>query len=185
MRHKLHFVVQQHNATHMHWDFRLEMDGVLVSWVLPKGPSTDPAVKRLAIRVGDHEYSYRNFEGVITGEQYGAGQVIIWDQGEYTPNIQDCGDTTNLHQSWLSRGTLEFTLHGQKLKGRWILLKTAKKLYDEDTWLLIKSNDNHAKTGDIVLERPESVMSGKTVTQITEEDGSLRGDTWDEVMNND
>lgn len=170
------FVVQQHHATHMHWDFRLEMDGVLVSWAIPKGPSMDPAVRRLAIRVVDHEYSYKDFEGVITGDQYGAGKVIIWDKGRYEPAGLD--SPLNLHDTWLSGGKLEFNLHGEKLKGLWSLLKTGSKQYGEDAWFLVKKRDEFAYQGEIVKERPESVVSGKLVDEITEEDGCLGCEQW-------
>ncbi len=163
------FVVQQHHATHMHWDFRLEMDGVLVSWAVPKGPSIRPSEKRLAIRVEDHVYGYKDFEGVIPGNDYGSGKVIIWDRGEYKP--KDVDPECNLHDKWLSGGVLEFTLYGSKLKGDWVLVKTKKRLYGEDSWLLIKKNDSYAGSGNIVEMCPNSVLSGKTVDQINEEDG--------------
>jgi bifunctional non-homologous end joining protein LigD len=173
----LRFVMQQHHATHMHWDFRLEMDGVLVSWAVPKGPSTDPSVKRLAIRVNDHEYSYRNFEGIIAGNHYGSGKVIIWDEGQYCPH--GVMDTADLHNSWLEQGVLEFTLYGSKLKGLWSIFRTKNRLYNEDSWLLVKKKDAHADAAEITRERPESVRSGKTVEQVTEEDGCLGSDSWD------
>ncbi|MCR3923584.1 MAG: DNA ligase, partial [Firmicutes bacterium] len=136
------FVVQQHHATHMHWDFRLEMEGVFVSWAIPKGPCADAKVKRLAFRVEDHVYGYKDFEGIIPGNDYGSGKVIIWDQGEYEPHEIEA--TSDLHQNWISRGKLQFSLKGNKLKGEWVLVRTAKRLYGEDTWLLIKRKDSHA-----------------------------------------
>ncbi|EEG76427.1 DNA polymerase ligase N-terminal domain-containing protein [Dethiobacter alkaliphilus] len=175
---KLSFVVQQHDATHMHWDFRLEMDGVLVSWAIPKGPSLNPANKRLAIRVVDHEFSYKDFEGVITGDDYGAGKVIIWDSGYYEPAGAD--PAADLHRSWLADGKLEFTLYGEKLKGQWALIKTKSKQYGEDSWLLIKKKDEFAAEEDILEKERKSVVSGKSIEEITEEDGTLSSDSWDE-----
>lgn len=172
---KLLFVVQQHRATHMHWDFRLEMDNVLVSWAVPRGPSTDPSVRRLAIRVVDHVFSYKDFEGVITGDGYGAGQVIIWDEGTYEP-VNFSGE--NLHDEWLAGGVLEFRLHGHKLKGLWVLFKTKGRRFGQDSWLLVKKKDEFAGTGEIVHEQPYSVRSGKRVEQVTEEDGRLDGDSF-------
>ncbi|NLZ92456.1 MAG: DNA ligase [Firmicutes bacterium] len=166
------FVVQQHHATHMHWDFRLEMDDVLVSWAIPKGPSTDPQTKRLSFRVEDHVYGYKDFEGIIPGNDYGSGKVIIWDRGEYLPLGRY--SQQNLHQTWLDSGKLEFELKGQKLKGGWNLIRTSKRLYGEDTWLLIKKKDQYASTGEIVHDLPNSVVSGKTIAEITARDGVFR-----------
>lgn len=170
---QLRFVVQQHKATHMHWDFRLEMDNVLVSWALPKGPSTDPSVRRLGIRVVDHVLSYKDFEGVIKGDSYGAGQVIIWDEGTYEP-VNFTGE--NLYDEWLPGGTLELRLHGHKLKGLWNLFKTKGRRFGQDSWLLVKKKDEFACLGEIVQEQPYSVRSGKRVEQVTGEDGCLNGD---------
>ncbi len=166
------FVVQQHHATHMHWDFRLEMDGVLVSWAIPKGPSIDPQVKRLSFRVEDHVYGYKDFEGIIPGNDYGSGKVIIWDRGEYLPLGVD--PQPNLHQTWLAKGILEFELKGKKIKGGWNLIRTAKRLYGEDSWLLIKKKDEYAGKGEIVYDLPNSVVSGKTIAEVTADDGVFR-----------
>jgi bifunctional non-homologous end joining protein LigD len=171
------FVVQQHHATHMHWDFRLEMGGVLVSWAIPKGPSLNPNDKRLAIRVEDHNYSYKDFEGIITGDQYGAGKVIIWDTGTYEPVGFQTDE--NIHEVLLKEGKLEFTLYGVKLKGLWALFKTGSKRYGEDSWLMVKKKDEFVNTDTITKERPESVVSGKKVDEVTENDGCLACDTWD------
>ncbi len=141
------FVVQQHAATNMHWDFRLEVDGVLKSWPLPKGPSLDPADKRLAQMVEDHPYEYRTFEGVIPKGEYGGGQVIVWDEGIYTPD--EGGETSWNAKAEGSRrmlegieaGKLSFTMRGHKLKGSFTLVKTA---YNKNSWLLIKHRDEYA-----------------------------------------
>lgn len=163
------FVVQQHHAMHMHWDFRLEMDGVLVSWAIPEGPCTDPRIERLTFRVEDHVYGYKDFEGIIPGSDYGSGKVIIWDQGEYEP--QNVAVVGQLHETWLAAGKLEFTLYGDKLKGSWILTRTPEKLYGEETWFLSKKPDQYAGSGEIVQDRPQSVVSGKTVAEVSEQDG--------------
>jgi bifunctional non-homologous end joining protein LigD len=175
---KLSFVVQQHNATNMHWDFRLEMDGVLVSWAVPKGPSTDPAVKRLAIQVEDHNFDYKDFEGIISGEHYGAGKVIIWDEGYYEPvNLPD--EASSLHDDWLAGRDIKFVLHGHKLKGLWGLFLTAGGRFGPNSWLMVKKKDEFAAPGEIVREKPESVRSGKTVDEVSEADGCIGCETWD------
>src|SRR3972149_2406784 len=135
------FVVQQHAATRMHWDFRLEVDGVLKSWPLPKGPSLNSKDRRLAGMVEDHPYDYRNFEGVIPKGEYGAGQVIIWDEGIYTPDEdgttswddKEEGSKRMLRE--IEAGKTSFTLQGRKLRGSFSLIKTK---YRENSWLLIK-----------------------------------------------
>jgi bifunctional non-homologous end joining protein LigD len=164
------FVVQQHAARRMHWDFRLEVDGVLKSWPLPKGPSLDPREKRMAVMVEDHPYEYRNFEGVIPQGEYGGGQVIIWDEGTYTP---DEGGRTSWNDKQegnrrmlegLKKGKLSFTLRGHKLKGSFTLVKTR---YSKDSWLLIKHQDEYATSRD-VLEQDRSVRSGLTIQDLKE-----------------
>jgi bifunctional non-homologous end joining protein LigD len=122
------FVVQKHAATSLHYDLRLEWKGVLLSWAVPKGPSSDPATKRLAMRVEDHPVEYADFEGTIPEGNYGAGQVIVWDIGSYVP-LEEMG-------MGLGKGKLLFELRGQKLGGRWTLFRTAK---DERQWLLVRS----------------------------------------------
>jgi bifunctional non-homologous end joining protein LigD len=125
------FVIHEHHASHLHFDFRLEMDGALKSWAVPKGPSANPAQKRLAIMVDDHPLDYRSFEGVIEEGQYGAGNVVIWDRGDY-----------KLMNGSITEGKLEFFLCGEKLKGAYVLLKLKGK---EREWLLIKKNDEYAE----------------------------------------
>lgn len=162
----LHFVVQQHHASHLHYDFRLEMKGVLKSWAVPKGPSMDPEIKRLAMMVEDHPYDYKDFEGSIPAGNYGAGTVIVWDAGLYTPEEAAKGSKqqqTNdlLHQ--LHSGKLKFTLQGKKLKGNFALVKAPGR--GDNAWLLMKLKDCYATTNDITLKN-KSVLSGKTLEQV-------------------
>lgn len=161
----LRFVIQKHDASHLHYDFRLEMDGVLKSWAVPKGPSTDPAVKRLAMMVEDHPYDYRTFEGIIPQGQYGGGTVIVWDEGTYEPlepaESKKAQEKVLLKQ--LKAGSLKFRLHGEKLKGEYALVHTHGR--GENAWLLIKHRDEYAKTSD-VTRKEKSVVSGRTLKQV-------------------
>ena len=169
----LRFVVQKHDASRLHYDFRLEMEGVLKSWAVPKGPSTDPSIKRLAMMVEDHPYNYRDFEGTIPEGNYGAGTVIVWDEGIYEPIEEIEGkkaqDKHLLKQ--LKEGSLKIVLHGKKLKGEWALVKTKQS---ENSWLLIKHKDKYASAADIT-EKEKSVISGKTLTQIEKAMASQNG----------
>lgn len=162
---KLLFVIQKHDASHLHYDFRLEMDGVLKSWAVPKGPSTDPSVKRLAMMVEDHPFDYRTFEGIIPQGQYGGGTVIVWDQGTYEPIDEIKGkkaqEKTLLKQ--LESGSLKIKLHGEKLHGEFALVKTHGM--GENGWLLIKHRDEFASGEDITKE-DKSVISGKTIEKM-------------------
>lgn len=174
---QLHFVVQKHDASHLHYDFRLEMKGVLKSWAVPKGPSTDPTVKRLAMMVEDHPYDYKNFEGVIPKGQYGGGTVIVWDEGTYEPAEGDAKDRKTqekqlLHQ--LHKGKIVFNLNGQKLKGQYALVKSTYQ--GENSWLLTKVKDRYAKATDI-LKKDKSVLSGKTITQMARDPERIYGKT--------
>ncbi len=148
------FVVQKHWASHLHYDFRLELDGAMKSWAVPKGPSLDPAVKRMAVQVEDHPIAYNQFEGTIPKGQYGAGKVIIWDEGRWTP----IGGARKGYQA----GHLKFTLEGVKLRGRWALIRMKGKESDrQPPWLLIKENDEYARGGQdfsVVDEMPDSVV---------------------------
>jgi len=147
---RLRYYIQRHAATRLHYDFRLELDGVLKSWAVPKGPSLDPADKRLAVQTEDHPLDYGEFEGVIPEKQYGAGEVLLWDRGAWTPEDDDPAQA-------LRTGRLHFRLDGEKLHGRWILTRT-RGAEDKPQWLLIKRNDEDAATGvDVTRERPESV----------------------------
>jgi DNA ligase D-like protein (predicted 3'-phosphoesterase) len=149
------FTVQQHAATTLHFDFRLEVDGVLRSWAVPKGPSLDPAVKRLAVEVGDHPLSYADFEGRL-GPGYGAGAVIVWDMGDYQPQTE--GDFGKA----LDGGHASFELHGRKLRGGFTLQRTSAG--KKPQWLLIKKRDEHA-CDDCELP-PESVVSGRPIEDL-------------------
>jgi bifunctional non-homologous end joining protein LigD len=142
---KLSFVVQRHKASHLHYDFRLEMDGVLKSWAVPKGPSLNPVDKRLAMMVEDHPYDYKDFKGVIP-DGYGAGIVEIWDKGYYTDLENDDAATSEKKlKTGLKSGNLKFTLHGKKLKGEFALVKLkAREGEKGNSWLLIKHNDKFA-----------------------------------------
>ena len=153
------FVVQEHHATRLHYDFRLEVNGVLKSWAVPKGPSLDPADKRLAVQTEDHPLEYAKFEGTIPAGNYGAGEVIVWDEGTYEPEGAEPADQQ------LERGELKFTLHGQKLKGSFVLVKLrwSRSGKPGKDWLLIKHRDTAAKEGWSVNEHSESVVSGRSI----------------------
>ena len=143
---QLSFVVQRHKASHLHYDFRLEMEGVLKSWAVPKGPSLNPADKRLAMMVEDHPYDYKDFKGIIPEGNYGAGIVEIWDNGTYTALTDDKdADNEKLLKAGLKAGNLKIVLKGKKLKGEFVLVKIKNNTGDkENTWLLIKHNDKFA-----------------------------------------
>src|SRR5688572_14225901 len=170
---ELRFVIQKHDARNLHYDFRLEMKGVLKSWAVPKGPSTDPSVKRLAMMVEDHPYDYRKFEGIIPKGQYGGGTVIIWDEGTYKPAEGTFDDKTQMEKNLLHqlhKGKIAFTLHGQKLKGDYALVKSSYQ--GDNSWLLMKVKDKYAKAGDIT-KKDKSVVSGKTIKQVEKTPGSV------------
>lgn len=158
----LKFVVQKHDASHLHYDFRLELDGVLRSWAVPKGPSMDPQVKHLAIMVEDHPYDYREFEGVIS-EGYGAGIVMIWDQGTYSVDDASRQESEIRIRQGLEKGTVHFTLNGEKLKGEFALVKL--KRGKENEWILLKKKDSYASEEDILLQ-DRSVVSGRDLDEI-------------------
>ena len=152
------FVIQKHAATSLHYDFRLEIDGVFASWAVPKGPSTDPRDKRLAMQVEDHRLSWGDFEGVIEAG-YGAGAVIVWDRGTY----EHLGEGSA--EEALEAGTLRFWLDGEKLKGGYTLRRTSGG--DKPQWLLMKRKDDEADARrNPVSTQPESVVSGKTIEEI-------------------
>lgn len=163
----LHFVVQKHDASHLHYDFRLEIGGVLKSWAIPKGPSMNPEDKRLAVMVEDHPYAYKDFEGIIPSGNYGAGTVIIWDNGLYEPvdaQSQNKKDLEKLLTQELKKGTLKIILHGKKLKGEFALVQT-KKINDH-SWLLMKKHDEYALSTDIT-KKDKSVVSGLSIEQLS------------------
>ncbi|QFI70082.1 DNA ligase D [Sinorhizobium alkalisoli] len=160
------FVIQKHAATRLHYDLRLEMDGVLKSWAVTRGPSLVPGEKRLAVHVEDHPLEYGDFEGTIPKKEYGGGTVIVWDRGRWAA----VGDARKAY----AKGNLVFELHGEKLGGRWHLVRMAKKPRDKkENWLLIKSDDDFARTQDepdILEERPESVKTGRVISEVEGED---------------
>src|SRR3984957_11489168 len=156
------FVVQKHDATRLHYDLRLALDGVLKSWAVTRGPSLNPGEKRLAVEVEDHPLEYANFEGTIAKGEYGGGAVIVWDNGTWAP----VGDA---HRG-LKKGPLEFELYGQKLHGRWHLVRMHGTPGERrEIWLLIKGDDEFARAADeadILEERPESISTGRTIDQL-------------------
>ncbi|HSX32350.1 MAG TPA: DNA polymerase ligase N-terminal domain-containing protein, partial [Candidatus Saccharimonadales bacterium] len=154
---KLAFVVQEHHATALHYDFRLEIDGVLKSWAVPKGPSLDPHEHHLAVQTEDHPYEYRTFEGVIPEGNYGAGNVIIWDEGWYEARAGDPGASEATMRAALKKGHLTFVLHGKKLKGEFALIKM-QNAKEKNAWLLVKKGDQYASSADIT-KQDESVKS--------------------------
>lgn len=166
----LRFVVHKHAARALHYDFRLELDGVLMSWAIPKGPSYDPKDKRLAVHVEDHPIDYGDFEGTIPAGEYGAGSVIIWDHGTWEP-IAPPGGVADAHAG-MAKGDFKFRLSGNKLVGNWVLVRLKPRPGEKrENWLLIKERDDHIRAGDgaaILAERPESVVSGLTIEEVAE-----------------
>jgi bifunctional non-homologous end joining protein LigD len=156
----LQFVVQKHRASRLHYDFRLEHDGVMLSWAVPKGPSLDPANKRFAMETEDHPIEYNQFEGVIPEGEYGGGTVMIWDRGIWEPEVDDVGAA-------LAKGDLKFTLRGAKLRGSWVLVRMRDR-----QWLLIKHRDNAASTLDITAAKPRSAASRRTLAGIARSAGA-------------
>lgn len=171
---QLIFVIQKHDASRLHYDFRLEMDGVLKSWAVPKGPSTDPSVKRLAMMVEDHPFDYKDFEGIIPKGNYGAGTVIVWDYGTYEPlePVKTKKEAEKLLLKQLKSGSVKVNLHGKKLKGEFALVHTHGR--DENAWLLIKHRDKYAAETDIT-EKDKSVVSGKTLAKMGKAPDNIYG----------
>jgi bifunctional non-homologous end joining protein LigD len=162
-RDDLRFAIQKHQASHLHYDFRLEWGGVLLSWAIPKGPSLDPAVKRLAAQVEDHPLEYGDFEGVIPEGEYGGGTVMLWDQGTWTPEDSDV-------DAALRKGELKFSLNGKKLKGSWVLVRTKLGDPKKPQWLLIKHRDRFSSSRDVEAEQPRSVSSGRLLGEIAQDE---------------
>ena len=162
----LAYVVQKHMSSHLHYDFRLEWQGVLLSWAVPKGPSLNPAVKRLAMQTEDHPLEYAEFEGVIPEGQYGAGTVMLWDRGTWQPENPDVG-------ALMQKGELKFSLHGKKLKGSWVLVRTRGFGSNpaRSAWLLIKHRDQYASMSDVTEEEPRSVESQRLLAEIARDEG--------------
>jgi bifunctional non-homologous end joining protein LigD len=157
----LEFVVQKHRASHLHYDFRVEHEGAMLSWAVAKGPSLDPSVRRLAMMTEPHPMDYNQFEGVIPEGEYGGGTVMIWDRGVWEPQVPDVGRA-------LAKGDLKFTLRGRKLKGSWVLVRMRDR-----QWLLIKHRDEHASaTVDLTLSKPLSVVSRRTMAGIARAAGA-------------
>jgi len=162
---KLVYVIQKHRATALHYDFRLEWKGVMLSWAVPKGPSLDPAVKRLAMQVEDHPMEYNAFEGIIPEGEYGGGTVMIWDRGYWMPQSPEV-------DSALKKGELKFALLGEKLQGEWVLVRTrGRGSESKPAWLLIKHKDAYVSTRDIAEEEPRSVVSSRLLVEIARDEG--------------
>jgi bifunctional non-homologous end joining protein LigD len=164
------FVIQKHAATRLHYDLRLELDGVMKSWAVTRGPSLDPGEKRLAVHVEDHPIEYNAFEGTIPKDEYGGGTVMIWDRGRWIPD----GDP---HKGY-AKGHLDFVLEGEKLHGRWHLVRMRpRKGERRENWLLIKGHDEESRSGrskDILEEKPLSVATGRSMDEIAEDKGKKR-----------
>jgi DNA ligase D-like protein (predicted 3'-phosphoesterase) len=160
------FVIQQHDATAMHYDFRLEVDGVLKSWAVPKGPSTDPRDKRLAMPTEDHPMAYASFEGVIPEGEYGAGPVIVWDAGTYRNLTEKNGADVPMDEA-LAAGHAKFWLEGHKLRGGYALTRTPVGGSAREKWLLVKLRDDQADARrNPTSTQPESVVSGRTIAHV-------------------
>jgi bifunctional non-homologous end joining protein LigD len=160
------FVVQKHRATSLHYDFRMEWNGTLLSWAVPKGPSSDPSIKRLGMQVEDHPLEYASFEGVIPEGEYGGGTVMVWDEGTWSPEVPDVNEA-------LKKGDLKFTLQGKKLKGSWVLVRTRGfgSKPSKISWLLIKHRDKFASSRDLTVTEPYSVKSHRLLADIAREGG--------------
>ena len=166
----LQFVIQKHAASHLHYDFRLELDGVMKSWAVPKGPSLDPSVRRLAMEVEDHPISYNTFEGTIPEGEYGGGTVMLWDRGTY--EAEDGGGVESLRRGY-AKGDLKLTLAGKRLRGSWVLVRMKRP--GRPQWLLIKHRDGAADpTRDVTEDHTTSVVSRRTMESIAAGKGGER-----------
>jgi bifunctional non-homologous end joining protein LigD len=165
---KLAFVIQKHAASHLHYDLRLELDGVMKSWAVPKGPSLDPAVKRLAMQVEDHPIEYNAFEGTIPKGEYGGGTVMLWDRGTYTYGGSDpAPDPVEALRRGYGKGDFKFEMHGKRLRGSWVLVRTRRDEKGKAQWLLIKHRDEYAVPGsDVTADHQTSVATGRTMDEI-------------------
>jgi len=160
------FVIQKHDARNLHYDFRLEIDGALASWAVPKGPSTDPSDKRLAIHVEDHPLDYAAFEGVIPEGMYGAGTVLVWDRGTYRNIMEEKDDPLTMYES-IEAGHVEVWLEGEKLRGGFALVKMKGR--EDNQWLLVKMKDKEADARrNPISTEPHSVLSGASLDEIRE-----------------
>lgn len=172
---KLEFVIQKHDASHLHYDLRLELDGVMKSWAVPKGPSPDPTIKRLAMQVEDHPMEYNSFEGTIPEGEYGGGTVMLWDHGWYEP--ENGGGEDGVREG-LKKGDLKIIFHGKRIKGRYVLVRTRGfgSGGSKPSWLLIKHKDEYVEPGDALVERyTTSVTTKRTMEQIG---GSVKKRVW-------
>ena len=172
---KLEFVIQKHAASHLHYDLRLELDGVMKSWAVPKGPAPDPSLKRLAMQVEDHPMEYNAFEGTIPEGEYGGGTVMLWDSGWYEP--EKGGGEAGVRDG-IRKGDLKIIFHGKRIKGSYVLVRTRGfgSNASKPSWLLIKHKDEHAESGDALVERfTTSVTSKRTMEQIG---GATRKRVW-------
>ena len=163
----LRFVVQRHRARRLHYDLRLEMDGVLASWAVPKGPTLDPATRRAAFHVEDHPIEYRDFEGVIPHGEYGGGDVIVWDRGTWEPATREDPAAS------VRKGEIHFDLHGEKLRGRFVLVRTRTDDNGRETWLLLHKHDDDARPGWDPEEHPRSVKTGRTNDEVAADPHAL------------
>ena len=162
----LAYVIQKHAASSLHFDLRLELDGTMKSWAVPKGPSLDPAVKRLAMQVEDHPLEYNQFEGTIPAGEYGGGTVMLWDRGTYTP-AEPAADPEAVLREGYQRGDLKLELKGRRLRGSWVLVRIKRGDPAKPQWLLIKHRDKFARPGvDIVATALTSVATGRTMQAI-------------------
>ena len=163
---RLAFVIQKHAASHLHYDLRLEHDGVMKSWAVPKGPSLDPSVKRLAMQVEDHPIEYNEFEGTIPQGEYGGGTVMLWDRGTYSYGGNDPDPEQGLRRGY-EKGDLKFVFNGRRLRGSWVLVRMRGHRPGKPQWLLIKHNDEHAVPGsDVTADNQTSVASGRSMEEI-------------------
>lgn len=163
------FVIQKHAASHLHYDFRLEIDGVLKSWAIPKGPSLDPSIKRLAMPTDDHPMAYASFEGTIPEGEYGAGTVMVWDTGTFDNIKESKGQLIPIDQSY-ENGQIEVVLHGKKLEGAFALIRIASSRYKKESWLLIKMRDEYADARrNLLTSEPNSALTGRTMEEIKKE----------------
>lgn len=166
--HKLQFVIQKHAASHLHYDLRLEHDGVMKSWAVPKGPSLDPSVKRLAMQVEDHPIEYNEFEGTIARGEYGGGTVMLWDRGSYSYGGSNPDPEEGLRRGY-EKGDFKFVLNGKRLKGSWALVRMRNGRPGKPQWLLIKHKDEYAAPGsDVAAEHQTSVATGRTMEEIND-----------------
>jgi bifunctional non-homologous end joining protein LigD len=164
---KLQYVIQKHAASHLHYDLRLELDGVMKSWAVPKGPSLDPSVKRLAMEVEDHPIEYNQFEGTIPKGEYGGGTVMVWDRGTYTYGGEDDAEPVEALRRGYEKGDFKFRLDGDRLKGSWVLVRTRRGDPRRPQWLLIKHRDDSAEPGsEVVEEYQTSAATGRTMEEI-------------------